>query len=93
MAKRSERKVKVGKVNVRLEVIRDYDGDVRGYRLGDNYLMKHYGWSGNSYEWIINDNGQTFYYAHEWDKYETVPSFKNGVEKLLDKYIEGIRLY
>ena len=92
MTRKKIRNVKVGKVNVRLNVLRDYDGDVRGYRLGDYYLMKHYTW-GNSYEWIINDNGQTHYYTYEGDKFETMPSFKAGVEVLLDKHIEGIKLY
>ncbi len=47
---------------VKFEVLRDDDGEVRGYKLGNYYLVKHYIWN-NTYEWIINTTGKDYYYA------------------------------
>ena len=48
----------------RFEILRDDDGAVRGYKLGNHYLIKHYVW-GNEYEWIINKDGKDYYFAYE----------------------------
>lgn len=47
---------------VKMEVIRDWDGDVKGYKLGDNYLFKHY-YYGNNYCWYISLKGDKYYYS------------------------------
>lgn len=72
---------------MKFEKIYDWDGEVRGYKLGDFYLMKHYHW-GNNYSWIINKTGDTFYFGYEWDKavrsgeVEMVLTCKQGKERL-----------
>lgn len=72
----------------KFEIIRDDDGEVRGYKLGHHYLLKHYTW-GNNYEWIINTTGKFFYYNWEFEnawrngEIELVNSCKAGKEKLI----------
>ena len=73
---------------VKFEIIRDYvDGSVDGYKLGKWYLMKHYYW-GNSYEWIINDTGQNYFYGYEsiseMPNTFLVHSCKEGKQKLIE---------
>ena len=69
-------------------VIRDSDGDVKGYKLGTHYLFKRYTW-GNQYNWIINTTGKDFYYDYEFQaawrngEVELVSSCKAGKEKLI----------
>lgn len=63
--------------------------EVKGYKFGEYYLMKHYGW-GNSYSWIINKTGENFYTSNEFSRaYDngeviTVGSFKQGKQKLIE---------
>ena len=75
--------------NIKFEVIRDYDGNVDGYKLGEWYLMKHYYWN-NDYEWIINKTGKQHYTGYEFDKaqdnkeIEIVLSCKAGKQRLIE---------
>ena len=67
----------------------DEDGEVRGYRLGDWYLMKIYTWD-NTYSWVINKTGRRVYQDCEFWKLvdegevETVGSCKEGKERLIE---------
>lgn len=92
-------KCKIGKTMVKFNVIRDYDGDVRGYSLGENKLVKHYGW-GNSYSWVIAKKNISvgtmdcdFWKQHDNGEIEIVSSCKAGKERLVELYIEGVRLW
>lgn len=38
-----------------MEKIRDSWGDLKGYKLGDYYLLKRYGFK-NNYSWILTKN-------------------------------------
>ena len=75
------------------EIIRDDDGTVDGYRLGNHYLMKHYYWN-NDYEWIINTTGRQAYFQTELSKgldngeIELAFSCKQGKQRLME--LEGI---
>lgn len=77
----------------KFEIIRDCDGVVDGYKLGEWYLMKYYYWN-NSYSWIINKTGKTVYSYYEWDKayknkeVEPVDSCKVGKQILIERYKE-----
>ncbi len=77
----------------KFEVIRDYNNEVAGYKLGEYYLMKHAIW-GNDYEWIINKTGQTFYFSCEWrEEYEAgnielVESCKVGKQILRERFAQ-----
>ena len=89
----------VGKTKVKFNVIRDYDGEVRGYSLGGNTLEKHYTW-GNSYSWVIAKNGNRaaamdceFWKQCANGEIEIVSSCKAGKERLVDLYIEDVRLW
>lgn len=79
-------------MNIKFEVIRDCDGVVDGYKLGDWYLMKHYYWD-NNYSWIINKTGKSVYSYYEWDmeyrngNVEVVNSCKQGKEILKNRYV------
>lgn len=79
-------------MNIKFEIIRDCDGVVDGYKLGDWYLMKHYYWN-NSYSWIINKTGKCMYTYCEWEKaykngeVEVVNSCKQGKEILKNRYV------
>ena len=74
---------------VKFEIIRDTDGIVDGYRLGNHYLMKHYYWM-NDYEWIINTTGRNFYFQRDFDKavasgeIEFVLTCKQGKQRLIE---------
>lgn len=61
--------------NMKLEKLYDNDGEVKGYKLGDYYLMKHYcSITNNSlYTWIINKDGSNFYFNSEFDE-----AYNNG---------------
>lgn len=92
-----ERFNEVTKEDVKFEVMRDYDGDVRGYRLGTHYLFKHYGsLTNNSYSWFITDEDNYHYYDCEFSKkYDDgsiilVDSCKEGKEKLKELYFKGV---
>ena len=89
----------IGKTKVKFNVIRDWDGDVRGYALGEYKLVKHYGW-GNSYSWVIvkraNDVAAAdcdFWRQYNNNELEIVSSCKSGKERLVDLYIEDVRLW
>lgn len=75
--------------NIKFEVIRDYDGNVDGYRLGNYYLMKHYHWD-NTYNWIINKDGAMHYFECEFWKLvdlgevEIVLNCKEGKKRLIE---------
>lgn len=90
---------KVGKTMVKFNVYRDYDGDVRGYGLGEYKLVKHYGFN-NSYSWVIEKHGVgaspmdcEFWKQVDKGDVEIVSSCKAGKERLVDLYIEGVRLW
>lgn len=74
---------------IKFEVIRDFDGNVDGYKLGDWYLMKHYYWD-NEYSWIINQTGRGFYGHYEFHKalesgeISIVGSCKEGKQRLIE---------
>lgn len=72
---------------VKFTVIRDYDNEVRGYKLGKWYLVKYYHWL-NYYSWIINDTGQNHYYSFEnpveMPNTYLVKSCKEGKQKLIE---------
>lgn len=80
-------------MKIKFEVIRDLDGDVNGYKLGEWYLIKRYYW-GNNYEWIINQTGETHYFdcefsrAYSEGKIEIVSSCKRGKEILIKRFLE-----
>ena len=66
---------------MKIEKIRDYDGEIMGYKLGSFYLMKIYTW-GNSYSWCINSDGRFYYYQCEQPEYGWYSSCKEGKAKL-----------
>ena len=98
--KRDKVNMKIGKVTVTYNVLRDGWGDVRGYSLGDYKLVKHYTW-GNSYEWVIakRDTRVATTHCECWRQFdngdilEIANSCKTGKERLADLYIEGVRLW
>ena len=71
----------------------DEDGEVRGYKLGDHYLMKVYGWSG--YSWVINKDGRRHYSSVDYSnalanhEVESVSSCKAGKARL--KELAGVK--
>ena len=71
----------------------DEDGEVRGYKLGDHYLMKVYGWSG--YSWVINKDGRRHYSSVDYSnalanhEIESVSSCKAGKARL--KELAGVK--
>lgn len=73
---------------IEFEVLRDDDGIVDGYRLGDYYLMKHYIWM-NDYEWIINTTGRTYYFDRDFRKLvdegeiQLTSSYESGLKRLI----------
>lgn len=77
--------------DVKFEVIRDYADDIRGYKLGDWYLLKHYTW-GNQYSWFISKECIMHMASYEWGKYydtgrvEYVLSCREGKQILRDRY-------
>lgn len=80
---------------IKFEVIRDMDGDVRGYKLGNNYLMKHYySLNNNDYEWIINKDGESCYLSCEISnaldngEISFARSCKHGKEILIKRFLE-----
>lgn len=81
-------------MKIKFEIIRDSNNDVNGYKLGEWYLVKHYYW-GNSYEWIINNTGETHYFNYEFSraysegKIEIVSSCKKGKEVLIERFLKG----
>lgn len=74
---------------IKFEAIRDSEGKIDGYKLGEYYLMKHYYW-GNEYEWIINTTGKSFYFQTEFFNelhsggIELVHSCKQGKQRLVE---------
>lgn len=75
------------------EVLKKWNGDVRGYKIGDYYLLKHYTW-GNKYNWIISK--EDFYAIMSCEvgklfdekRIEFVPSKKDGIEIILNRLEE-----
>lgn len=71
----------------------DEDGEVRGYKLGDYYLMKIYGWSG--YSWVINKDGRYHYSSVDYSnalanhEVESVDSCRAGKARLRYYYSLG----
>ena len=71
-----------------------YTGDgenLRGYKIGNYYLLKHYTW-GNKYEWLVSIENNTYMECEIMEALENkkcffVDSFKDGLEKIekLDK--------
>ena len=80
--------------NVKFEIIREFDGTVAGYKLGNHYLMKHYYWD-NSYSWIINTTGNQYYTSYDFHKaydnkeIEIVLNCKEGKQRLIALNMEG----
>ena len=70
-------------MRTKFEVIRDVDGNVDGYKLGNWYLMKHYYWA-NDYEWIINKDGRQHYFTNEFHQL-----IDNGEIELANSCAEG----
>ena len=74
---------------VKFEVIRDFDGNVDGYKLGNWYLMKHYFWD-NEFSWILNKDGRCVYssyeYSKKYDAGEIIPvlSCREGKQRLIE---------
>ncbi len=66
---------------VKFEVIKDWDGDVRGYKLGDHLLFKKY-YYGNQYSWYISNKTDYFKAINDCDK-QYVSSCKKGKELLI----------
>lgn len=77
----------------KFEVIRDWDNEVAGYKLGEYYLMKHYIWN-NEYEWIINKTGVSSYFSCEFrdeldaGNIELVSSCKIGKQILRERFAQ-----
>ena len=78
----------------KFEVIRDDDGDISGYHLGNWYLMKIYNWS-NSFNWYIFDEPKIHLYEYEKSKMSRVDdnnpqgyvlNMREGKKILLDRY-------
>lgn len=80
-------------MNIKFEVIRDFEGQVEGYKLGNWYLMKYYTWM-NDYCWIINKDGRNYYFWSEFNKamdngeVQYVSSCKKGKQILIDRFME-----
>ena len=64
------------------------NGEVIGYKLGNHYLVKIWGWR-NRYDWAINDEPQNTYFSVDEErrlaegKMYFVDSCKQGKEELL----------
>lgn len=81
---------------VKFEVLRtDFDGEVSGYKLGNWYLMKIYGW-GDIVNWYIFDEPKNHLYECEKSKMGYVGdgneqgwvrSCKEGKQILIDRYL------
>lgn len=66
---------------VKFEIIRDYDGDVCGYKLGNYLLFKKYYW-GNQYSWYVSNNTD-YWKAYNDPKNQCVWSCKEGKQMLI----------
>lgn len=72
----------------KFEKIYDYDGELRGYKLDDWYLMKIYTWN-NVYSWVINKDGRRHYSQVDFSnalatgEIDTVASCKEGKQRLI----------
>lgn len=66
-------------------VIKDYDGEIRAYRLGNLYLCKIYTWH-NQYSWFILDHYEKYLYTYERDAAELVRSCAEGKKILIERY-------
>ena len=77
----------------KFEKIRDDDGEIRAYKLGNNTLVKHY-YCGNNYEWLISRTGETYApwsnairrKCFENGTLETCGSCKQGKERLIELF-------
>lgn len=76
----------------KFEKLRDSDGDIKGYKLGNNTLIKHYYW-GNDYEWFVSREGREYAgFGTEITKrlmtgaLEIAHSCKDGKQRLIDLY-------
>ena len=78
----------------KFEVIRDDDGEISGYKLGNWYLMKIYSWSGYV-NWYILDNPTNYLSEYERSKMNRVDdnnpqgyvlNMREGKKILLDRY-------
>ena len=67
---------------MKLEKIRDWDGEVAGYKLGDYELVKYY-YYGNQYGWKIQ-RAYTVGVVKEKEFVEHVLSCKKGKERLVE---------
>lgn len=74
---------------MKLEKIYGDDGVLDGYKYGNHYLMKKWGWN-DTYSWIINTDGANFYFDHvfwkqvELGNVEICLSFRHGKERLAE---------
>lgn len=84
--------------NVRMEKLYDICGeekDVRGYKLGNYYLMKIYGWA-NYYDWAITTKDFNTVFVSEEEQLikngtlRFVDNFKQGKKELIRLYEEGV---
>ena len=75
----------------RFEKIYDSEDDVRAYKLGRFYLIKHYYWN-NNYEWLIQKDKEWLGFDSEISRglengtIEFGHSCKAGKERLIELY-------
>ena len=74
---------------VKLEVIKDDDGEVIAYHLGKWYLCKTWGWSG-VVNWYIFDHLKN--YLYDYEKSKIGYARETGGEGLVISYQEGKKL-
>lgn len=77
----------------KLETLRDFDGEIRGYKLGQYYLMKRYYYN-NTFSWLVckeDRNTWGFNLGDLINKGEVIPAltFKRGKALLIKLYNES----
>ena len=81
---------------VKFEVIKDYDGEIQAYKLGDWYLCKIYTW-GNTCNWYIFDHKVISLFSYEQsaldyaedsaDGQGYVKNYQDGRRILIERYL------
>ena len=80
----------------KFEKIHDSEGDVRAYKLGSNYLIKHY-YFNNNYEWLISRGCEWLGFDSEilrkleTGEIEIAFSCKQGKERLIGLFEQESR--
>lgn len=69
------------------------DGKLKGYKIGNYYLLKHYTW-GNKYDWLVSTKNIVYMACELMDAIQKkecffVDSFKIGVEIINKKMNEA----